>query len=104
MTCPPGTASSRLAHFAVFPERFVEKPILAGSPTGGLVLDPFCGRGTPLAVAKQLGRRSLGIQLKAEYAELARARVANAAGSPPTAAYDGAGRGRGVLPKRSQLR
>ncbi|HEV2317748.1 MAG TPA: site-specific DNA-methyltransferase [Thermoplasmata archaeon] len=39
-----------------------------------LVLDPFCGSGTSLWVARSLGRRSVGIELNHEYAALARKR------------------------------
>jgi len=34
----------RGAHFATFPEALIETPILAGSPEGGLVFDPFMAR------------------------------------------------------------
>ena len=39
------------------------------------VLDPFAGSGTTLAVARRLGRRSIGIELSASYVDLARERV-----------------------------
>ena len=39
-----------------------------------LVLDPFTGSGTVLAVARRLGRRSVGIDLSPEYVVLARQR------------------------------
>jgi hypothetical protein len=44
-----------------------------------LVLDPFMGSGTVLAVARRLGRRSIGIDLNPEYAVLARQRSSVAA-------------------------
>lgn len=65
-------------HFAPYPEQLVEPPILASSPRGGIVLDPFIGSGTTAAVAQRLGRHFLGIELVAEYARLARARIAHA--------------------------
>lgn len=44
-------------------------------PVGCIVLDPFAGSGTTLEVARRLGRRSVGIELKAEYVALARRRA-----------------------------
>jgi site-specific DNA-methyltransferase (cytosine-N4-specific) len=63
------------AHFAVFPEKLCERPILAGCPKSGIVLDPFCGSGTALVVAKRLGRNFIGIDIKLEYCEMARKRL-----------------------------
>jgi DNA modification methylase len=65
----------RDAHFAVFPESLVETCILAGSPSGGLVLDPFVGSGTVPFVARRLGRDYLGIDCVAEYCQMARKRI-----------------------------
>ena len=39
------------------------------------MLDPFCGTGTAMLVAAQLGRRSVGIDLAEEYLALARERT-----------------------------
>jgi DNA modification methylase len=44
----------------------------------GVVLDPFCGTGTTLAVAAELGRDWLGIELNPTYANLARRRLDSA--------------------------
>jgi DNA modification methylase len=65
----------RDAHFAVFPESLVETCILAGSPAGGLVLDPFVGSGTVPLVARRLGRSYLGIDCVADYCQMARRRL-----------------------------
>jgi DNA modification methylase len=62
------------AHFATMPEKLVEPCILAGCKLGGLVLDPFCGSGTVIAVAERLGRRGVGVDLS--YQDLARERTA----------------------------
>lgn len=43
--------------------------------TSGVVLDPFFGSGTVGMVAEQLGRQWVGIELSAEYAEMARKRT-----------------------------
>lgn len=66
---------NRDAHFAVFPEKLIEPCILAGSPSDGLVLDPFVGTGTVTAVAKRLGRCYLGIDLNPKYVEIATERA-----------------------------
>lgn len=63
------------AHFATFPPDLIEPCVLAGAPAGGLVLDPFCGAGTTGMVAIRHGRRFLGLELNAEYADMARERI-----------------------------
>lgn len=65
----------REAHFAVFPESLVQNCILAGSPEGGLVLDPFSGSGTTGLVARRLGRRYLGFDCSKDYCAMARRRL-----------------------------
>jgi DNA modification methylase len=46
-----------------------------GSYRPGVVLDPFMGSGTVALVARRLGRRSIGVELSPEYAELAARRL-----------------------------
>ena len=46
------------------------------APKGGLVLDPFVGSGTTIAVAKKLGYNFIGIDNSEEYCEIARKRLA----------------------------
>lgn len=65
----------REAHFAVFPEKLIEPCVLAGSPRGGVVLDPFFGSGTAGLVALNNGRRFVGIDLNREYCEMAQRRL-----------------------------
>jgi DNA modification methylase len=64
------------AHFAVFPTDLIEPCILAGAPTGGIVLDPFMGSGTTAQVAQSLGRQYLGCELNPDYAPLQKKRLA----------------------------
>jgi DNA modification methylase len=59
-------------HKAAFSEDLVRLPILASCPPQGIVLDPFVGSGTTMVVAKRDGKRSIGIDIKAEYCELSR--------------------------------
>ena len=40
-----------------------------------VVLDPFAGSGTTLAVAQSLGRHSIGLDLNTEYLALAAKRI-----------------------------
>lgn len=67
------------AHFATFPPELIKPCILAGCPEGGVVLDPFLGSGTTAMVAKSLGRRAVGIDLNADYLEMAKRRCAQMA-------------------------
>lgn len=64
------------AHFAVFPSDLIEPCILAGAPTGGIVLDPFMGSGTTAQVAQHLGRQYMGCELNLAYKKLQDQRLA----------------------------
>jgi len=66
----------REAHFAVFPEKLIQPCILAGAPKGGIVLDPFFGAGTTGLTAKRNDRRFIGIDINADYCEMAQRRIA----------------------------
>lgn len=100
------TAGFRGPHPAVFPERLVERPLLATCPQRtcarcgtpwrqqrnvvdvpvcgcragwrpGLVLDPFMGAGTTGVVARRHGRDWLGIELNPDFRALALHRIAS---------------------------
>lgn len=62
-------------HFAVYPEKLIEPCILAGSPVGAVVIDPFFGSGTTGAVAKRMGRQYIGIDLNPDYCKTAEKRI-----------------------------
>ena len=72
-TIPPANYSE--AHFATFPPELPRRCILAGCPPGGVVLDPFAGSGTTLAVAFELGRDAIGIELNPLYARMIQDRL-----------------------------
>jgi len=61
----------RNSHIAVFPPELPKKCILAGSKPGDTVLDPFSGSGTTCRVARELGRKGIGIEISKEYHKLA---------------------------------
>lgn len=63
------------SHFAVYPKALVRHCVAAGSKENGRVLDPFFGSGTTGVVCNDMGRDCVGIELNAEYAELARERL-----------------------------
>ncbi len=67
--------SHLVSHFAVLPKKLATILITAGCPQGGVVLDPFCGSGTVLVVAKELGRNYIGIDVVREYCDMAEVRL-----------------------------
>ena len=52
------------------PEALLERVISVSSNPGDLVLDPFAGSFTTCAVAKRLGRKSIGIEINEEYVKM----------------------------------
>ena len=64
-----GTFKERAGwHGCQMPEQLLGRIIKACSNEGELVLDPFGGSGTTLAVAKKLDRKFIGFELSKEYA------------------------------------
>jgi DNA modification methylase len=53
----------------------VRRIVAVSSNPGDVVLDPFAGSGTTLAVAASMGRLATGIELNPDYAAIARRRV-----------------------------
>ncbi len=58
------------SHFAIFPEELPRRAIMACCPKNGIILDPFAGSGTSLRVAKELNRKSIGIELQKDYLKI----------------------------------
>jgi DNA modification methylase len=56
-------AQERLGYPTQKPEALLERIIKASSNEGDVVLDPFCGCGTAIAVAEKLKRRWIGIDV-----------------------------------------
>ncbi len=69
------TKTEKSSHFATFPPALILPCVLAGCPVGGTILDPFFGAGTTGLVAKENGRRCIGIELNAEYCQIAQRRL-----------------------------
>jgi len=63
------------AHFAVYPEKLVERMIKSGSPERGIILDPFMGAGTTAITALKLNRDFIGFELNPEYVKIANDRL-----------------------------
>jgi len=61
--CLQPAAQERLGYPTQKPEALLERIINAGTDEGDLVLDPFCGCGTTIAVAQRLNRRWIGIDI-----------------------------------------
>ena len=50
-------------HSATFPNDLIKPRILSSCPPNGVVLDPFCGTGSAVRCAAELGRRAIGFEL-----------------------------------------
>lgn len=70
-----GTFHERTDHPCQMPEAVLERIIRVATNPGDVVLDPFAGSGTTLAVAKRMRRQYLGIELSEAYAENIRVRL-----------------------------
>lgn len=62
-------------HGCQMPEQLLGRIIRSCSNEEELVLDPFAGSGTTLAVAKKLGRRYLGFELSQQYSDFVQERL-----------------------------
>ncbi|MBW2975084.1 site-specific DNA-methyltransferase [Candidatus Woesearchaeota archaeon] len=69
----PGIRTERQRkHGACFPVSLAEQQIRIYTKSGNLVLDPFMGVGTTAEAAKNLGRKSIGIEINEKFVKLAR--------------------------------
>jgi len=57
-------------HSAIMPEEIVKRCIKLFTYENDIVLDPFCGSGTTLKVAKEMGRQYVGYELYENYSEV----------------------------------
>lgn len=68
--------SDGLDHPCPFPNDIPSRCIIGTTDPGDVVLDPFCGSGTTLRAAKDLGRKFIGIESEERFAEIAVKRLA----------------------------
>jgi DNA modification methylase len=79
-----GTFKERAGfHGCQMPEQLLGRILRACSNPGDVVIDPFSGSATTLAVAKKLGRHFLGFDLSEEYIALGSERLAGIAVGQP---------------------
>lgn len=62
-------------HTAAMPERLAEFFVMACSPSGGIVIDPFAGSGTTAVVARRLGRHAGGLEIHEDFVSAAEMRL-----------------------------
>jgi hypothetical protein len=86
---PPlhSAAAERLGYPTQKPEALLERIIKASSNEGDVVLDPFCGCGTAIAVAHRLKRRWIGIDITHLAVNLMKYRLLNTFGESVTKEY-----------------
>ena len=65
------------------PKTLVRRMIALYSEPGDLVVDPFAGAGTALAIAVQMGRRAVGYEIEERYAKLADKSIAHSINLSP---------------------
>jgi DNA modification methylase len=65
-----------LKHPAMFPTELVSRVTKCFTRDNGkVILDPFCGSGSTLVAARDLGRHGVGFEVADEYVEIARKRL-----------------------------
>lgn len=52
-----------MKHYAVYPEKLVERMVKCSTRPGDVVLDPFVGSGTTVLEAEKLGREAIGMDI-----------------------------------------
>ena len=82
-----GSNRERLGYPTQKPEALLERIINASSDEGDVVLDPFCGCGTAIAVAERLNRRWIGIDITHLAISLMKSRLRDTFG-PDLSDYD----------------
>lgn len=70
------TGTDRCVHPTQKPMSLMRWSIeMSGAPSDAVLLDPYAGSGTTLRVAKDMGRRAIGIEIEERYCEVAAKRL-----------------------------
>lgn len=67
--------SRKFLHTIQKPEKLIERMVKASSNIGDLVLDPFAGTGTTLAVCQKLNRNYIGFEINPELVSICKNRL-----------------------------
>lgn len=76
----PGESKKRIGHPAPFPKELPYRGIKLFSFKNDVVFDPFAGSGTTLIMAAKTDRIGVGLEIDANYCELAKNRIINEVG------------------------
>ena len=82
------TDAERLGYETQKPSALLARIIESSCPPGGIVMDPFCGCGTAIAAAHNLGRRWIGIDITHLAIALIRRRLGDHFGETVSAQYE----------------
>ena len=83
-----GTSPERLGYPTQKPLALLDRIIAASSNRGDVVLDPFCGCGTAVDSAQQLGRKWIGIDITYLAVDLIEKRLLHSYGDAVAGTYD----------------
>jgi site-specific DNA-methyltransferase (adenine-specific) len=73
-------------HPSLKPQAFLRQIVWSALPLGkGILLDPFMGSGSTIAAALHLGYQSIGIEIDAEYFNMANSVISALAALPTNA-------------------
>ena len=72
-----GTSKEKSGHPSQKPIKLIERLVLCATDPGDLIIDPFAGSGTTALVAQRFGRRCVTMEMKDEYCQVVRQRLAD---------------------------
>mgnify|MGYP003147083038 FL=1 len=68
-------SKEKTAHPCQIPEKIIKNILTVMPPLNNLVIDTFCGSGTTLKVATEMGYDSIGYEISEEYCSIAESRL-----------------------------